>query len=149
MTGSNSDSPAFAEGILVCPTAAGAAIAVDPATRTLLWAYRFTIPKPDDVRRLANGIQLRLQVLAGNMAGMQMKSSAQGNMTVGSGLIHFLSLPVTEYCLRRPVQNSSIASMSALVNYYGDHQGLISSQSQGDKSYGHPLGTKRPVSLTR
>ena len=124
-------SPTFADGILVCPTGAGAAIAVDLTARTLLWAYRFTIPKPDDVRRLANGIQLRMQVLAGNMAGMQIKSSASGNTDGGSGLIHFLSLPVTEYYLRQPVQNSSIASMSTLVNYYGDHQGLISSQSQG------------------
>ncbi len=76
-------SPTFAEGILVCPTGAGAVIAVDLAARTLLWAYRFTIPKPDDVRRLANGIQLRFQVLAGNMAGMQMKSSAKGNTNGG------------------------------------------------------------------
>ena len=76
-------SPTFAEGILVCPTGAGAVIAVDLAARTLLWAYRFTIPKPDDVRRLANGIQLRFQVLAGNMAGMQMKSSAEGNSDGG------------------------------------------------------------------
>ena len=79
-------SPTFAEGILVCPTGAGAAIAVDLTARTLLWAYRFTIPKPDDVRRLANGIQLRMQVLAGNMAGMQIKSSASGNTDEGKWL---------------------------------------------------------------
>ncbi|MEO2001967.1 MAG: PQQ-binding-like beta-propeller repeat protein, partial [Pirellulales bacterium] len=79
-------SPTFAEGILVCPTGAGAAIAVDLTARTLLWAYRFTIPKPDDVRRLANGIQLRMQVLAGNMAGMQIKSSAAGNTDGGKWL---------------------------------------------------------------
>ena len=79
-------SPTFAEGILVCPTGAGAAIAVDLTARTLLWAYRFTIPKPDDVRRLANGIQLRMQVLAGNMAGMQLKSSASGNTDGGKWL---------------------------------------------------------------
>ena len=79
-------SPAFAEGILLCPTGAGAAIAVDLAARTLLWAYRFTIPKPDDVRRLANGIQLRMQVLAGNMAGMQVKSSSAGSTDGGRWL---------------------------------------------------------------
>ena len=79
-------SPTFADGILVCPTGAGAAIAVDLTARTLLWAYRFTIPKPDDVRRLANGIQLRMQVLAGNMAGMQIKSSASGNTDGGKWL---------------------------------------------------------------
>ncbi|MBT3211896.1 MAG: PQQ-binding-like beta-propeller repeat protein, partial [Planctomycetaceae bacterium] len=36
-------SPAFAEGTLVCPTGAGAAIAVDLAARTLRWAYRFNV----------------------------------------------------------------------------------------------------------
>lgn len=34
-------SPSLAEGILVCPTSAGAAIAVDLATRTLRWGYQY------------------------------------------------------------------------------------------------------------
>ncbi len=35
-------SPAYADGILVCPTSAGALVAVDLATRSLLWGYRYT-----------------------------------------------------------------------------------------------------------
>jgi len=69
-------SPSFAGGILVCPTGAGAVIAVDLAARTLRWAYRFAVPKPADVRRLANGIQLRLRVLAGGLAGVRNQADA-------------------------------------------------------------------------
>ena len=34
--------PAFAGGVLVCPTSAGAIVAVDLASRTLLWGYQYT-----------------------------------------------------------------------------------------------------------
>jgi len=36
-------SPSYADGALVCPTAAGAAVAVDLTTRSLLWGYRYSI----------------------------------------------------------------------------------------------------------
>lgn len=35
--------PSLAEGVLVCPTGAGAIVGVDLATRTLLWAYRYPL----------------------------------------------------------------------------------------------------------
>jgi outer membrane protein assembly factor BamB len=35
-------SPSLADGILVCPTSAGAVVAVDLTTRTLRWGYQFT-----------------------------------------------------------------------------------------------------------
>jgi outer membrane protein assembly factor BamB/tetratricopeptide (TPR) repeat protein len=34
-------SPSYADGILVCPTSAGAVVAVDLASRSLLWGYRY------------------------------------------------------------------------------------------------------------
>lgn len=34
-------SPSFADGVLVCPTAAGAVVAVDLASRSLLWGYQY------------------------------------------------------------------------------------------------------------
>lgn len=34
-------SPALADGVLVCPLGAGAVVAIDIATRTLLWAHRY------------------------------------------------------------------------------------------------------------
>lgn len=34
-------SPSYADGVLVCPTSAGAVVAVELATRSLLWGYRY------------------------------------------------------------------------------------------------------------
>jgi outer membrane protein assembly factor BamB len=36
-------SPSMSEGILVCPTSAGAAAAVDPVTRRLLWGFQYPV----------------------------------------------------------------------------------------------------------
>ena len=47
-------SPSMAEGVLVCPTAAGAVVGVDVATRTLLWAYHYPISTTEE--RIAQGI---------------------------------------------------------------------------------------------
>lgn len=48
-------SPSFADGVLVCPTGEGVAVAVDLATRTLLWAYNYPLSQP---RNRLNGIGL-------------------------------------------------------------------------------------------
>jgi outer membrane protein assembly factor BamB len=79
-------SPTFAGGILICPTGAGAVIAVDLAARTLRWAYRFAVPKPADVRRLANGIQLKMRVVAGGLAGVRIRTDSDGNQPLSRWL---------------------------------------------------------------
>jgi outer membrane protein assembly factor BamB/tetratricopeptide (TPR) repeat protein len=38
-------SPSYADGVLLCPTGAGAVVAVDVATRSLLWGYQYQTPK--------------------------------------------------------------------------------------------------------
>jgi outer membrane protein assembly factor BamB len=43
-------SPSFADGVLVCPTAAGAVVAVDLSTRSLLWGY--PIPRTREQERM-------------------------------------------------------------------------------------------------
>ncbi|HEY2840619.1 MAG TPA: PQQ-binding-like beta-propeller repeat protein [Pirellulales bacterium] len=35
-------SPSYSDGVLVCPTSAGATVALDLTTRSLLWGYQFT-----------------------------------------------------------------------------------------------------------
>lgn len=45
-------SPSYGEGLLICPTAAGAIVAVDPATRSLVWGYQF----PTRARRTGSTI---------------------------------------------------------------------------------------------
>ena len=43
--------PSFADGVLVCPTSAGAITAVDLATRTLLWGYMYDQPRVNQYSR--------------------------------------------------------------------------------------------------
>lgn len=59
-------SPSLSEGVLVCPTGAGAVVAVDLATRTLLWAYHYPQPKEGDVVLLPNGVRVRRAMGGGN-----------------------------------------------------------------------------------
>jgi outer membrane protein assembly factor BamB len=42
-------SPSFADGVLICPTSAGAVVAVDLATRSLRWGHQY--PRWDWIRR--------------------------------------------------------------------------------------------------
>ena len=37
-------SPSYADGILICPTSTGALVAVELATRSLLWGYSYAQP---------------------------------------------------------------------------------------------------------
>lgn len=45
--------PAFADGLLVCPTGAGALVAVELSTRSLRWGYQFTSPSKKEVTAIA------------------------------------------------------------------------------------------------
>lgn len=47
-------SPSFSEGVLICPTSAGAVVAVDVAKRSLLWGYQY-LAAPKE-RRVDGGI---------------------------------------------------------------------------------------------
>ena len=72
-------SPSFAEGVLVCPTGAGAVVAVDLATRTLLWAYNYPLPVGGGVQVFRNG--MRIQIGGGMMAGRRVM--VNGGIVVG------------------------------------------------------------------
>ncbi len=41
-------SPAFGQGVMICPTAAGAVVAVDVSRRMLLWAYKYESDQTED-----------------------------------------------------------------------------------------------------
>ena len=51
----SSASPSFADGVLVCPTSAGALVAVDISSRTLLWGYTYANRNLTQARQF-NGI---------------------------------------------------------------------------------------------
>ena len=44
-------SPSFADGVLVCPTTAGAIVAIDLTTRSLLWGYQYPRDAATDTSR--------------------------------------------------------------------------------------------------
>jgi len=53
-------SPSYADGILICPTSAGAVVAVDLATRSLLWGYCYHRDYTPNVSRsiiIVNGVR--------------------------------------------------------------------------------------------
>jgi outer membrane protein assembly factor BamB len=54
-------SPSFADGVLLCPTSAGAVVAVDVTTRSLLWGYQY------NNRRIFNP-RVGIPVAPGDMA---------------------------------------------------------------------------------
>lgn len=47
-------SPSFSDGVLICPTSAGAVVAVDISTRSLLWGYQY----PQGSRPMRQGISI-------------------------------------------------------------------------------------------
>ena len=72
--------PSFADGVLVCPTSAGAIVAVDATTRNLLWGYQYPRSQP-----------------AGNLGAMRMQMYpieqhigdhwADGTVTIADGKV--------------------------------------------------------------
>lgn len=60
-------SPSFAEGVLVCPTGSGALVAVDLATRTLLWASNYDVPLEQGAQVMRFGVRLPVGGLNGRL----------------------------------------------------------------------------------
>ena len=100
-------SPAFAEGVLVCPTGAGGTIAVDLTSRTLRWAYRFPIPKAADVRRFGNGMQVRMRFLVNNVQGQQFITE-NSNQPASSGWLDSLPTISGNLVLLTPLDSNEL-----------------------------------------
>ncbi|MGO9109239.1 MAG: PQQ-binding-like beta-propeller repeat protein [Thermoguttaceae bacterium] len=49
-------SPSYSDGVLICPTGAGCVVAIDLATRSLLWGYIYTRPNEQAVGRHMRGV---------------------------------------------------------------------------------------------
>jgi len=56
-------SPSYADGILVCPTSTGAVVAVDLATRSLMWGYRYG--RREDLSRQARFVAMQMRSRSG------------------------------------------------------------------------------------
>jgi outer membrane protein assembly factor BamB len=91
-------SPSYADGILVCPTSVGAVVAVDLATRSLLWGYRYgrndlpSIGQPFAMMR-ANGAFPSVSLQYHWEDGAAAVANGRVLVTpVESGLLHCLNL---------------------------------------------------------
>ncbi|NQT37308.1 MAG: PQQ-like beta-propeller repeat protein [Planctomycetes bacterium] len=89
--------PSLAEGVLVCPTSAGAVVAVDPLTRSILWGREY--PVTADRGRARQWRMAGIQALRGR-AGIGQSSPVDASATIASGRL--LLAPVESddlYCL--------------------------------------------------
>jgi outer membrane protein assembly factor BamB len=74
-------SPSYADGVLVCPTSAGAVVAVDLATRTLRWGYQY--PRSDLVRTGGRGGFRNIPQLQTSTQGQWLDATA----TIADGVV--------------------------------------------------------------
>ena len=54
-------SPSYADGVLICPTGAGCVVAVDLASRSLLWGYIYSHPGEQPMTQPAMVRRMRMQ----------------------------------------------------------------------------------------
>ncbi|MFN5756172.1 MAG: PQQ-binding-like beta-propeller repeat protein [Planctomycetia bacterium] len=76
-------SPSFADGVLVCPTGSGTLVAVDLATRTLLWASNYAVPTEQGAQVMRFGV--RVQVGGLNGRGLVLNGQLGGAATAAGG----------------------------------------------------------------
>ena len=87
--------PSYSDGILVCPTSAGAVVALDLATRSLLWGYQY--PKSLDVNVMQNRIlQFRFQQVPQVAETNDNDHWADGSVTIAEGHAIFTPLESSE-----------------------------------------------------
>ncbi len=88
--------PSFADGVLVCPTAAGAVVAIDLSTRSLLWGYQY--PR---AQFMGNR---RFNVRAAIYAGSDQRSEehwTDSSITIADGRVLITPTETDElFCLR-------------------------------------------------
>jgi outer membrane protein assembly factor BamB len=84
-------SPSFSDGILVCPTSAGAIVALDLTTRSLIWGFQY--PKVPDVNVPMNRMfQFRFQPMPQVNDTSDNDRWADGSVTIAHG--HAIFTPV-------------------------------------------------------
>jgi outer membrane protein assembly factor BamB len=66
-------SPSYADGVMICPTGAGIVVALDVATRRLMWAYRYREPEDDNPRN-----RMRALAIARMAAGRRGRGNPSG-----------------------------------------------------------------------
>jgi outer membrane protein assembly factor BamB len=75
-------SPSLADGVLICPTSAGAAVAVDLATRSLRWGYQYS--RWDLIRRNTGAFGVRTSYAA---PGAEQRFWLDATATIADGCV--------------------------------------------------------------
>ncbi len=73
-------SPSYADGILVCPTSTGALVAVELATRSLLWGYRYA-------RDIQSDQMERMLISAYGDAGLPANRAVDASVCIADGRV--------------------------------------------------------------
>ncbi|HEY5311912.1 MAG TPA: PQQ-binding-like beta-propeller repeat protein, partial [Pirellulales bacterium] len=91
--------PSYSDGILVCPTSAGAVVALDLTTRSLLWGYQY--PKSLDANFMQNRmLQFRFQQVPQVNDDNDNDRWTDASMTIAEGHVIFTPLESSEiYCV--------------------------------------------------
>jgi hypothetical protein len=137
--------PSMSEGILVCPTSAGAVAAVDPVTRSLVWGYQYPLSQTLADRNpvglvLPNG---RMQPLHRTGANRTVRDAA-AVQAAGKTLLlpveadHLLCL---DTATGRLIWSCARGEMQAILGITADKVIL----SGGQKLYAQNLQTGRPA----
>jgi len=105
-------SPSYADGVLVCPTSNRSVVAVDPATRSLLWGYLYKRPDGSEANSPAGGFGLGPPVMDPEPSTRWADSPvvlAEGRVLVtpaDSAEIHCLNLIDGKLRWRKPRQDA-------------------------------------------
>lgn len=89
-------SPAYADGVLICPTASGAVVGIELATRSLLWGYRYS--RSDEVQNQPQIMAMRMGIYGGDGfqrwidSGMTIVDGCVLTTPVESNELHCLNL---------------------------------------------------------
>ncbi len=97
LRGLSGASPSYADGVLVCPTSAGALVAVNLASQSLLWGYQFSPYATRGGRRMAPMLAAR----AGRYGGSGVPGWSDAEVCIVNG--HVLATPLESdslHCLR-------------------------------------------------
>ncbi len=94
-------SPSYADGVLVCPTSAGAIVGVDMATRSLLWGYQYGRRNVRRANALMVGTPAAPRWLDGNVSIVDGRVIAT---PVDSDLLYCLNLSDGEVVWQAPRQ---------------------------------------------
>lgn len=142
--------PSYADGILVCPTSAGAVVAIDISTRALLWGFQYpTTSLPNTPQAL---IQIRANRLNAGAGGLLEEAWSDATVTIADGCA-ILTPPETDqlFCLdlltgvpRWPARKREGALYVACVYdgrivLVGKHQVTAVSLADGTAAWPAPL----------